>query len=86
MNFSVLIPVYKNDSPSQFEEAFDSVTKNQTLQPSEVVITIDGPPSNELENIVKNLENREDVTCVWSKTNNGLGVALNRGLTTRMTL
>ena len=70
-NFSVLLPVYRNDSPSQFKAAFESITTLQTLKPNQVVISVDGPLTMELERIVKNLESRADVKCVWSETNNG---------------
>ncbi|WP_167131316.1 glycosyltransferase [Paramicrobacterium chengjingii] len=47
--FSLLLPVYGNDEPSQFERAFASATTGQSLVPSEVVLVQDGPIPAELE-------------------------------------
>ena len=79
-NFAVLIPVYKSDSLENFKVAVESVSKDQTCKPSQIVITIDGPLPMKLNDYVLCLEKEPIITCVWSPVNNGLGIALNKGL------
>ena len=43
MEFSVLVSVYKNDKAEDFRTALKSVTFEQTLMPTEVVLVVDGP-------------------------------------------
>ena len=78
--FSVLIPVYKNDDLNQFRTAIRSITEYQTVKAAQIVISIDGPLPNKLDNYVRDLEKDSRFTCVWSSINNGLGIALNMGL------
>ena len=78
--FAVLIPVYKSDSLENFKVAVESVSKDQTCKPSQIVITIDGPLPMKLNDYVLGLEKEPIITCVWSPVNNGLGIALNKGL------
>lgn len=78
--FSVLIPVYYNDNVEHFKAAIRSVYEDQTIKPTQIVIAIDGPLPEKLNEYVLNLEKKPIITCVWSPVNNGLGVALNRGL------
>lgn len=82
MNFSVLLSVYKNDKPEEFRTALDSVTGCQTLKPSEVVLVVDGPVSEEINNVIS-----ENDTCnpglyriIRFDQNQGLGIALQKGL------
>lgn len=51
--FSLLLPVYGNDDPAQFERAFVSATTGQTLVPSEVVLVQDGPIPHELAQAIE---------------------------------
>ena len=55
-NFSVVMSVYAKDNPVFFRDAFNSVL-HQTTKPNEIIITVDGPVgeslNNELEQIVK---------------------------------
>lgn len=78
--FSVLVPVYKNDVLEQFKIAIRSISEDQTCKPSQIVITVDGPLPLEIKEYVLQLEKNELFTVVWSKVNNGLGIALNLGL------
>lgn len=43
--------VYEKDSPEHFDVAIESVI-NQTLQPSEIVLTVDGPVSDSIDRII----------------------------------
>ena len=47
MDFSVLISIYRGESPAYFREALDSLFA-QTLQPAEIVLVRDGPLTPEL--------------------------------------
>ena len=78
--FSVLIPVYKNDELEHFRAAIQSINEDQTVKPSQIVISIDGPLPEKLREYLQHLEREPIITCVWSNENNGLGIALNKGL------
>lgn len=77
--FSVLMSVYKNDIPEYVEVAINSIL-NQTLMPNEIVIMVDGPISNELEQLLMKYEKNELVNIYYRKENKGLGITLNEGL------
>lgn len=79
--YSVLMPLYKKDNPEWFQFALDSIL-NQTSGPSEIVITCDGPLSENLENVLqKNIEKSPDLYRIYRfKKNVGLGVALAKGI------
>jgi len=53
--FSVVVSVYKNDNPLHFSEALNSVI-NQTIKPSEIVLVIDGPVPDSINDVIKELE------------------------------
>ena len=74
--FSVLIPVYKNDELEHFRAAIQSINEDQTVKPSQIVISIDGPLPEKLREYLQHLEREPIFTCVWSHENNGLGIAL----------
>ena len=79
--FSVLMSVYKNDKPEFLYCAIKSVTLLQTLQPSEVILVIDGPISVELNNCIKMLmEEIPYIRPIRLLENKGLGNALYEGL------
>ena len=78
--FSVLIPVYKNDALKHFKAAIKSIYEDQKVKPSQIVISIDGPLPEKLREYLQQLEREPIFTCVWSDVNNGLGIALNKGL------
>ncbi len=79
--FSVLMAVYKNDSPKYFKEAFESIL-NQTLQPKEIVLVRDGVVSVKLENTIKALvaNQKIPIKLVALQKNVGLGRALSIGM------
>lgn len=80
--YSVLMPLYKSDDPEWFQYALDSIL-NQTIKPSEIVITCDGPLSAKLEEVLKkNIEKNPELYQIYRfEKNVGLGVALNKGIT-----
>ena len=52
MPFSVSMCVYNNDAPEHFDRAFRSIVR-QTVQPSEIVLVVDGPIPDSIENIIQ---------------------------------
>lgn len=59
MNFSVCMSVYKNDKPTDFLVAVRSIL-NQTVAPAEIIMVVDGPISDELEQAVSTIKNEFD--------------------------
>lgn len=80
--FSVLLPFYAGDQPAFVVRAIESVTLEQTLKPSQVVLVQDGPVSEELASAVSEVLTRVDVPVqhVVLEQNQGLSAALNAGL------
>ena len=54
--------VYGGDSPTHFDVALESIV-NQTLKPEEIVLVVDGPISNQIENVINKYQ-------IISKNNN----------------
>ncbi|MCC8069845.1 MAG: glycosyltransferase [Ruminococcus sp.] len=80
MPFSVLLSLYKKESPIFLRQSLDSLF-NQTLLPSEVVLVLDGPIGDELNEVVEDYRNHYSILKVYpQKVNKGLGKALNIGL------
>lgn len=50
--FSVLMSVYKNDTPRVFLASLDSITKYQSLLPSQIIIVKDGPVSDGIDEVI----------------------------------
>ncbi|MDE6537315.1 MAG: glycosyltransferase [Muribaculaceae bacterium] len=79
-NFSVLLSLYIKEHPEYLRQSLDSVF-NQTLKPTEVILVLDGPITDELQTVVSEFENRyPQLKVVPLKENQGLGKALNEGL------
>ena len=80
-NFSVLLSVYRNESPIYLKEAIESISFNQTIQPNEIILVKDGSLTPELESTLSQLIEKIDYLKVFGYTKNqGLGYALNFGL------
>lgn len=78
---SVLMSVYRNDSPEFLRVAVESVTIKQTLQPDEVILVVDGPVPTELEVEIKKLCSEiAYIRPLWKLNNEGLGKALRDGV------
>lgn len=78
--FSVSISVYKNDDPSHFKSAIESVYK-QTLKPNEVVLVVDGPVNDEISKITHNFKKiNPNFKVIWLKENLGHAGARRVGL------
>lgn len=79
--FSVLLPVYRGDSPQFLERAFDSATREQVRVPDEVVIVRDGPVGPEISEALERFERSEfNVKVIRLEVNGGLADALQVGL------
>ncbi len=82
-DFSVLLPVYRGDQPAHFARAIRSVTVDQQLKPTELVIVRDGPVTPELEAVLEQapeLAAPVRVRIVRLEENGGLAAALDVGL------
>lgn len=79
---SVLLSVYKKESPTFLNQALLSIYDEQQLKPSQIVLVKDGPLSSELDEVISAWQERLDdtFTVVALSQNVGLGAALNEGL------
>lgn len=75
--YSVLMSLYKKEKPEYLRQSIES-TLNQTIKPDEIVLVLDGPISEQLNEVVE--EFKEQLVIVPLKENRGLGLALNEGL------
>lgn len=81
MRYSVLMSVYKNDSPDYLKPALESIYEKQTRKPDEIVVVFDGPISDELQLVLNDFRlGKEDVVFYYPQDiNRGLGEALRIG-------
>lgn len=77
--FSVSMCVYGKDNPEWFRTAVDSIL-NQTRQPDEVVLVVDGPVPDNLDNIIKEYEANPVFNVIRLPENRGHGEARRIGL------
>ena len=82
MTLSVLMSVYKSEKPDYLDSSLESVIKNQTLKPNNVIIVEDGPLATGLYDVISKWCNNPDVpiTIIKNDVNMGLTKSLNRGL------
>lgn len=80
--FSVLMSVYRNDRPEFVERAFNSITIEQTLKPSEIIVVVDGVIPEPLSEVVSRWETHKDYNfkIIRLPENKGLGNALRIGI------
>ncbi len=75
--FSVAISVYKSDNAVFFERALQSIIENQTVKPSEVVLVVDGPVGDEINEVIRKYVDAYDIfSVIRLEKNGGLGNAL----------
>ena len=81
MKSSVLMSVYKNDSPDFLKLALESIYDKQTRKPDEIVIVFDGPLTDELYMVLREFQaGKEDIVFYYpQERNRGLGEALRIG-------
>src|SRR5690606_29608389 len=82
MTLSVLMCLFKNDSAKHFSLAMDSLWCKQSLKPTQIVLVLDGPLSDELYAEVKLWGEQlvDVIKLIELPENRGLGAALNIGL------
>lgn len=79
--FSVAMCVYGGDNATHFDEALNSVF-TQSRKPDEVVLVVDGPISNALEEIIKRYSNKFEYLEVYRlEKNMGHGIARRESIT-----
>ena len=79
IKFSVIISVYLNDDVDYFIESMDSILR-QTLTPYEVILSVDGPISSDMERAVSNFEDNPIVRLLMSDVNIGRGAIKHRAI------
>lgn len=79
--YSVLMSLYDKENPSWFVDSLMSMIK-QTVQPSEIIIVLDGPITGSLQAEVNRFKEAypEMIKIIPLKNNIGLGKALDEGL------
>ena len=81
LSFSVLLSIYRNNTPAELKKAIESIYQDQILRPSEIIAVIDGPIPEELEDTINDL--CKDIPVLKTlplEKNVGLGEALNIGM------
>lgn len=76
-DFSVLMSVYRKDSPAWLREAINSIL-SQTAKPKEIIVVCDGPLTVELDKALAEYKNL--IKTHRLEKNMGLGEALRQGL------
>ena len=71
--------VYKNDNPSHFAAALESI-KTQSVPPEEIVVVRDGPVSDGMEDVLSLYKKSLPIKYLKLESNEGLPRALNYGL------
>lgn len=79
IEFSVLMSLYIKENPLYLESCLESLSR-QTLQPNEIVMVLDGPISQELNDVLLRWNNLLPLKIYPITNNVGLGKALNYGL------
>ncbi len=77
--FSVSMCVYGKDNPEWFKTAVDSIL-NQTRKPDEVILVVDGPVPQELDNVINRFEQNLIFKVIRLPENKGHGEARRIGL------
>ncbi|MBS7299349.1 MAG: glycosyltransferase [Eubacteriales bacterium] len=77
--FSVSMCVYNGDSAEHFDEALTSVF-NQTVIPDEVVLVVDGPVNDGINDVISRFENNSIFKVIRLEKNVGHGNARRIGL------
>ncbi|CAA0240604.1 glycosyltransferase family 2 protein [Acinetobacter baumannii] len=82
MKISILLSLYHKENPQALEQCFQSIWKDQTIQPTEIVLVLDGPVDEELNQCVTKWQQTigKPLKVIPLSQNIGLGKALNEGL------
>jgi len=79
-DFTLLMAVYAGDDEAFVRPAYDSVTRDQQLPPTYVVVVRDGPVSDGVGRWLEEISADPKVDVVALEKNVGLAAALNTGL------
>ncbi len=79
--YSVLMSVYKKDSPEYLQIALKSIYEQQSIKPDEIVIVVDGPIPENLRKVLDSFKKDKEkiVKIIQQEQNKGLGEALKEG-------
>lgn len=77
--FSVCMCVYGKDNPEWFRAAVESIL-SQTLPPSEIVLVVDGPVGDDLDEVIRCYESNKIFNVIKLEKNQGHGKARRIGL------
>lgn len=77
--FSVCMSVYYKDNPKWFCQAVESVL-NQTVKPNEIILVVDGPVTDELNQAISKYEEVDLFKIIRLEENMGHGEARRTGL------
>lgn len=82
--FAVLMPLWGKDRAERVEQAVVSATEGQQLRPDLLILTVDGPLTAELEELVKRVEAgaHGPATVLRHSAHRGVAAALQDGLET----
>lgn len=82
MKFSVLLSIYHKEKPAYFNRAMQSIWEEQTVQPDEIILVIDGPLPKALTDAIDRWQQAigGKLKQIPLAQNVGLGEALNQGL------
>ncbi len=82
IHFSVLLSLYNKENPLFLDQCLSSIWSDQSRLPSEIVLVIDGPIGDALEEKVMYWKNNigDAFKIIQLRENVGLGKALNEGL------
>lgn len=75
--FSIAMSVYHKDNASFFDRALQSITEQQTVKPSEIVLVCDGPLNGDLDAVIDKYQTQYPIfNLIRLPQNKGLGNAL----------
>ena len=82
MKFSVLLSLYLKEQPTFLNKCFQSIWENQTIQPDEIILILDGPIGDRLNICIQYWQKviGRTLKIIPLLENVGLGNALNEGL------
>ena len=82
LGFSVLLSLYHKENFLALDQCFQSIWKDQTIQPDEIILVLDGPIGEELSQCVQKWQRTigKSLRVIPLSQNVGLGKALNIGL------
>jgi len=80
IKFSVCISVYKKDNAEYFRQALESII-DQSTKPSEIILVVDGPVSDNINKIINKFENSlKNFKTIRLSQNKGHAIARQTGI------